>query len=248
MPYNKNFESTLYDPAWLRREYEGNQRNAAQIAEQLGCERTAVLARLRRYGIKVRSIAETQRLRTDDRRGSNAPRPRKKYLATLSDPEWLQQQYVGARRSLPDLANEIGCAVPSVRQALRRAGIPTRTIAEARTGTGRAPLPDDQIGHTAFRARARRLVPKGPCSLCRAEFGRDVNHRDRDPTNNALENLERLCSRCHTQQHHEEEKVMIDRLAALGIGYREIHDEARARLRKRRGLPRRPGRMVKSPA
>lgn len=229
MPYNKKFADTLYNADWLRREYVEKGRNAAQMAAEIGATNSAVLDRLRRAGIEVRSVAETQRMRTDKSRGSHAPRPRAKFMATLSNPDWLQEQYVQLRRSTTDIANEIGASHPAVIAALRRAGITTRTISEARTGIATYRLADDKICDSAGRARARKMVPVGPCALCGGE-GLQINHQDRNPRNNGEDNLERLCARCHTQQHHMEEQVMIEWLADRGVAYRAVHDEARMRI------------------
>jgi hypothetical protein len=44
----------LLDAEWLRRRYVDDGRSTAQIAAEVGCELTTVLARLRRYGVERR--------------------------------------------------------------------------------------------------------------------------------------------------------------------------------------------------
>ena len=54
----------------------------------------------------------------------------------------------------------------------------------------------------AARARARALLPpsSGACERCGSP-GEEIHHRDRNPLNEARENLERLCRPCHIMEH-----------------------------------------------
>src|SRR5690554_5341692 len=47
------------------------------------------------------------------------------------------------------------------------------------------------------RAKAQYLIPKGSCEICGKENALDVHHKDENPLNNSLENLQRLCRSCH---------------------------------------------------
>ena len=53
----------------------------------------------------------------------------------------------------------------------------------------------------ACRRRARQMVPPGPCERCGTMNALDVHHKDHDWTNNAPENLERICRSCHIRDH-----------------------------------------------
>lgn len=65
--------------------------------------------------------------------GSRAPRP-KKNRNTLHNEPWLRARYLDDRMSAPAIAQLLDCSVPSVLWALRKFGIPTRSISEAKLG------------------------------------------------------------------------------------------------------------------
>lgn len=231
MPYEKRFRETLYDAEWLRREYVENGKNAAQIAREIQTTRQAVLSRLRRVGIEVRSVGDTQRARTDERRGSHTPRPKRKFLETLNNQAWLNDHYVTQAMSIPQVAIAAGASVPATWAALVRAGVDVRSRSDAAKMIPRRKRKAmETMSESGVMARARRACSKGVCVVCRKANGVDVNHKDRDHLNAAAENLERICRRCHSQQHREEERVMIERLAAFGVPYIQIYEEARRRL------------------
>jgi len=66
-------------------------------------------------------------------RGSHAPRP-KKNRDTLHNEAWLRARYIDAQQSSGEIATELGVATQSVLWALRKFGIPIRSISEAKTG------------------------------------------------------------------------------------------------------------------
>lgn len=59
---------------------------------------------------------------------------------------------------------------------------------------------------------ARRLKPFQPCEQCGSHRRSQVHHKDRNPFNNELSNLARLCHWCHAQEHARE----IQARAAMG--------------------------------
>ena len=129
MPYTKRFEDTLYNEKWLRHHYRGMRWTSERIARLIGCTPSAVLDRLRIFGIPVRSRSQAQHLASHP--GSHAPRP-KKCLDTLHDPEWLRKEY--ETKNASDIARELGISVPSVIWVLKKAGIARKTISEAKKG------------------------------------------------------------------------------------------------------------------
>lgn len=52
----------------------------------------------------------------------------------------------------------------------------------------------------AMHKRANKLKPGHACERC-GGVGNVVHHKDENPWNNALDNLERLCRSCHAGHH-----------------------------------------------
>ena len=52
-----------------------------------------------------------------------------------------------------------------------------------------------------FHTYARKLCPPGPCRSCGKKRPTEDHHKDGDWTNNQPSKLERLCSKCHKQEH-----------------------------------------------
>ena len=59
-------------------------------------------------------------------------------------------------------------------------------------------LPTD----SAMRNAAKRLIPPGACEICGIGGKTHVHHKDKNPQNSNIANLQRLCPRCHVLQHH----------------------------------------------
>lgn len=51
------------------------------------------------------------------------------------------------------------------------------------------------------------------CGYCKYSSVLEVHHKDRDRTNNKLENLEVLCPTCHREHHYEERTGLFSRLS-----------------------------------
>lgn len=223
----------LHDRAWLEQVYVTEGRNASQVAGLLGCERSAVLDALRRHGLPVKDRSEAQVVKIEHL-GSRAPRPKKKFLDTLSNKAWLEER-LREGLSVTAISKLAGSAAISVSVALEKFGL------DANTPALKTPVvhprfyyprrkrnPDARQRHWY---QARRTTPLGPCVVC-GRKGLDVNHKDRNPENNSPENLERLCRRCHRRQEAAELMVMKARLQALGVSFIEIHAEARKALQE----------------
>ena len=93
----------LDDRAWLTGRYVTDGASLADIADEVGCSRSAVSAALTRHGIPTRS----------------AP-------GQLDDRAWLTGRYVTDGASLAAIADEVGCSPTTVSAALTRHDIPTR--------------------------------------------------------------------------------------------------------------------------
>lgn len=221
MPKRTDFEDTLYNPEWLRLHYA--TMSAPQIAEMLGCTRGAVLDNLRKHGIPIEPRRFARHV------GSNAPRPRGKFKATLHNREWVEAR---AHLNASEIAREAGCSVPSAQEAMLRFGVEPPGISGAKAGRS-APhkhkAEGEPVCRTTSSRRANVTSPEGSCVVC-GEPSEHVNHIDRNWQNNDSSNLERLCSPCHRAQHACEALVAFEMLASMGVAYRVLHEKARTRI------------------
>lgn len=97
----------LTNREWLEAEYVDKLRTLQSIADEVGCNKATVGRALKRLGIK-------RRKRTSKH-------------ALLNDKEWLLNAYVNDRRTIADIAREVGCTVGPVRDSLLALGIKTRS-------------------------------------------------------------------------------------------------------------------------
>jgi DNA-directed RNA polymerase specialized sigma24 family protein len=100
----------LGDESWLRLRYVEQRISVGDIAEELGCDGSTVIAALAAAGIP----------RPRPTRG----RPRR--FAELGDHDWLRRRYLDEGASLRELAVEIGCSIRAVRKALAEAQVTLR--------------------------------------------------------------------------------------------------------------------------
>ena len=75
------------------------------------------------------------------------------------------------------------------------------------------PLSNKSTGH--YRARA--IKQEHQCERCGSMRQIHVHHKDRNPLNAALGNLESLCSKCH---HAEHLKILLSSCAVCGKAFR----------------------------
>lgn len=76
---------------------------------------------------------------------------------------------------------------------------------------------------SATHAKARKMVPQGPCEKCGRESARDVHHVDGNHMNNERSNLQRICRGCHNQAHRPAKCCVICGRPQKGLGYCELH-------------------------
>lgn len=73
----------------------------------------------------------------------------------------------------------------------------SKTLKQRQAETGRTLALDGKAWRT-LRASVLREQPI--CAICQAAPATDCDHRDNDPTNNDLSNLQGLCHECHSRK------------------------------------------------
>ncbi len=63
-----------------------------------------------------------------------------------------------------------------------------------------------RVQRDSHRWRARRIHDRTECAECGSTTNLHVHHKDRDPANNAAENLVTLCASCHLKLHWREDR------------------------------------------
>ncbi|MBS3102056.1 hypothetical protein J4458_01250 [Candidatus Woesearchaeota archaeon] len=96
----------------LEKWYVHEEKNAAQIGENVGVPNGTVLNWLKEYDIPIRSVSETMLLR------KRLTKPTK---------EQLEQWYVSERKSFAQIARDTGLGQTTIRRYLERYGVPLRT-------------------------------------------------------------------------------------------------------------------------
>jgi rRNA maturation endonuclease Nob1 len=83
--------------------------------------------------------------------------------------------------------------------------------------------PKKGTGWMTIHYQARQLLPSGSCEICGSNKNVDVHHKDGNPQNNVLENLQRVCRSCHIKIHHPAKRCSICGAKAKGFGYCNKH-------------------------
>lgn len=233
----------LWDKEWLYEHYVTQNLNANEIAKIIGCYNSAVLDALRREGIEVKSLSESQKASLAPKKGSNAPRPRAKFKDTLHDLEWLKTNWLDCMNE-SEVGRRAGASPDSANKALQK-------LFESDPTIPRFKAKAEKIRVRPFQARPGRRTHVEPtrgfqyqesarifesmdktCALCGDvdQYKKEVNHKDRSPWNNDPSNLESLCVRCHRNQHHAEGWVAIEFALTHGMDYMTLYREARKAL------------------
>src|SRR3990172_3424109 len=100
----------LQDKEWLKAQYVDLLRSAQDIADEVGCTKSAVCRALKRHELEVRKHTSK--------------------FALLNDVEWLRNEYIDKQRSLPDIAEEVGTMVGNVYAHLIAKGVQPRSGSE----------------------------------------------------------------------------------------------------------------------
>ena len=184
------------DAEFLRHEYHTKNQSLPQIADSVGVCSETIRSWMVRLDIPRRD------------RSSNTVKAQKGANENLSNREWLKEQYVTNKKSMTQLADELGVTEAGVLYWVRKHGIQTRTPQEA------ANSGEDHYawvgGHPAYygknwrEQRQKALERDGhECRVCGKGENLHVHHVHKirsfsDPTEaNYLDNLVTLCQNCH---------------------------------------------------
>lgn len=120
-----------------------------------------------------------------------------RYYWDPPDKEWLEYHYVYLDKTGREIAAEVGATRPTVISWVRSAGIPIRP-GHVRLGRG----------YSSRQARDRSMfklwssgVPRNCVKCGKSDCWLDCHHKDGDPFNEDLNNLEFLCRSCHETLH-----------------------------------------------
>jgi len=105
--------------------------------------------------------------------------------------------YVDGSKSQAQMAEIYGVTLAGFQKALARLSIAPKSRGRPGPANGRF---RDGTQSTIYR----QMIEKRECNRCRSTEQLVVHHRDGVHTNNQPDNLEVLCSPCHTSHHKQE--------------------------------------------
>lgn len=145
IPVRPYFQPRPLKDVDLNELYTNQRMSSTEIAERYGISHRTVLSELKRQGVPARSLSDSQFASKNLERNS-----------LLNSKEWLYEEYITKRRSVKDIAIELGHSTRVVKDALRSFGIPTRGCSESKIGinTG-SKHPNWQNGKTPLDALCR---------------------------------------------------------------------------------------------
>jgi hypothetical protein len=105
--------------------------------------------------------------------------------------------YVSGDMSQDAMAKHYGISLGGFQKGLKRLGLPAKSRGRAGSQNGRF---KDGTKSTAYR----QMIEKDRCNRCGETRWLVIHHRDGVHTNNVPDNLEVLCSPCHSSHHKQE--------------------------------------------
>lgn len=108
----------------------------------------------------------------------------------------IEALYVNGPASQATMAELYAVTLTGFQKALQRLGIAAKSRGRPGAGNGRF---KDGTKSTAYRG----MIEKRHCNRCGATDGLVIHHKDEVHTNNTPDNLEVLCSPCHSSHHKQ---------------------------------------------
>jgi len=159
------------------------------------------------------------------------------------DRERLYQLYVIEKHSMREVADILECGVGTIHRHIRKLLIEARPTGLNRNGTcwnkGKTYKDDDRIlakekhpmyidgrTYTSDFRRLHNILLPAKCTLC-SDKATLLHHKDKNKSNNAIDNLVPLCTSCHSILHNKERNSFIPMLKARGI---KFHDRKTFRM------------------
>lgn len=153
-------------------------------------------------------------------------------------PRFLAKKYCSlvcngaATRKPPPAISCLSCGKMLTRKTYPGGGVESYTEMESRRFCDHVchgkeiARPDGPLhGGLPHRGRkiARRKKPRVACSACGTTRRLEVHHKDKDATNNAPDNLEVLCLKCHRSRHKSEHVCRVCGGQGMALGLCSKH-------------------------
>ena len=181
------------DSVWLKKQYCDLRRTSRDIAKEIGCDKSIICRRLKKFNIPIRNSSESKI----------------KEIRSYMSVNWLNQQYINQKRNSTSIAKEFNVCSATIRKWLKKLKIPIRSLSESRQGL----LHWNFKGVPYFNPAGYRYIyaPNHPRAKARPYMlehilvmekylgrllkkGEEIHHKDGNPSNNSLDNLQLFSS------------------------------------------------------
>ncbi len=189
---------------WLEAKYFGEKKSTNEIASLADVAQTTIRYWMDKHGIERRTQTEAQI--TDGKQ---------------NNPEWLREQYIENRRSMKDIADEVGMSPSGIKKCLDRYDIKTRNSTEHHRYGPCNFMTDESSGYESvsakcdyeqYQCRVHQLVAiaKGANPHKVFSNGRyHVHHENSIPWDNRPCNLTLKSGKVHTREHAVDESRKV---------------------------------------